>query len=343
MIETISLASIIKDSDLQMRVAMNEQAVADYADVIRNTPLGEAVPLPPVVLFRDKKKLYLVDGFHRHEGHVRAGAAEIQALIMDGTKRDAILYSVGANSDHGLRRTNDDKRKAVVTLLSDKEWSTWSDRDIARRASVSHTFVAGLRSQFDVTGNVASEKTYTTKHGTEAVMKTANIGKSPAINAAADRAEAKADERRRREEKQAENDKARDDAREALPDTIKSAETAKAEAIERRKALSANDADAADDRIAELEEANASLEAEVRRLSDENKLYSEMKAEFDAGGFAEVIAGKDEVIRGQKAIIEKESADKASWMRSSKRWEKRAKEAGWSDEAVIDLREVTHA
>lgn len=31
--------------------------------------------------------------------------------VLRGTKRDAILYSVGANSTHGLRRTNADKRR----------------------------------------------------------------------------------------------------------------------------------------------------------------------------------------------------------------------------------------
>lgn len=73
------------------------------------------------------------------------------------------LGRVGANASHGLRRTNDDKRRAVRTLLNDLEWLAWSDREVARACGVSHTFVAGQRSS--VTGNVSSERTYTTKHG----------------------------------------------------------------------------------------------------------------------------------------------------------------------------------
>lgn len=59
--------------------------------------------------------------------------------------RDAILFSVGVNSSHGLRRTNADKRRSVMRLLDDAEWSTWSDREIARRCGVSQPFVGNLR------------------------------------------------------------------------------------------------------------------------------------------------------------------------------------------------------
>ena len=49
------------------------------------------------------------------------GLTEIEAEIRDGTRRDAILYAVGANSDHGMKRSNRDKRNAVMTLLKDPE------------------------------------------------------------------------------------------------------------------------------------------------------------------------------------------------------------------------------
>lgn len=42
---------------------------------------------------------------------------------------------------------NADKRRAVETLLRDEEWSKWSDREVAKRAGVSHLFVANLRKQ----------------------------------------------------------------------------------------------------------------------------------------------------------------------------------------------------
>jgi hypothetical protein len=59
----------------------------------------------------------------------------------------------------------------------------WSDREIAKRAAVSHEFVRRLRPVPDVTVNVDSEaRTYTTKHGTVAKMNTAAIGKRSDAN-----------------------------------------------------------------------------------------------------------------------------------------------------------------
>jgi hypothetical protein len=73
------------------------------------------------------------------------GLSEILAEIRPGTERDALLFAISANTDHGLPRTNVDKRKAVMLLLADAEWSQWSDREIARRCQVSHPLVTTLR------------------------------------------------------------------------------------------------------------------------------------------------------------------------------------------------------
>jgi DNA-binding transcriptional regulator YiaG len=102
--------------------------------------------------------------------------------VRQGTRRDAVLFSVGANADHGLRRTNADKRRAVEVLLRDEEWKQWNDHEIGRQCNVSHHTVAKVREELypPVTRQMPSEKTYKTKHGTTAKMKTGNIGKSKA-------------------------------------------------------------------------------------------------------------------------------------------------------------------
>jgi hypothetical protein len=76
-----------------------------------------------------------------------------------------------------------------MRLLEDKEWSGWSDREIARRCQVDHKTVGKLRSTLtgdfpsnkslqSIDGDLSNqERTYTTKHGTQAKMNTANIGK----------------------------------------------------------------------------------------------------------------------------------------------------------------------
>jgi len=98
--------------------------------------------------------------------------------VREGGRRYAILFAVGANAAHGLKRSNRDKRTAVL-LLKDPEWSGWSDREIARRCTVSDRFVNGVRAA--LTPNIRSEpRTYTTKHGTTATMTVSNIGAKPA-------------------------------------------------------------------------------------------------------------------------------------------------------------------
>jgi hypothetical protein len=81
--------------------------------------------------------------------------------VRKGTRRDAILYAVGANEGHGLRRTPADKRKAVLTLLEDPEWSKWSNYQIAEACKVTPPFVLRLRreSLVTVTSDRASRQT----------------------------------------------------------------------------------------------------------------------------------------------------------------------------------------
>jgi hypothetical protein len=77
--------------------------------------------------------------------------------------RDAVLHSVGANATHGLRRTNEDKRRAVETLLNDEKWYLWSDRQIARQCQVSHSLVSKIRQE--LTGRNPSQSVRTGADG----------------------------------------------------------------------------------------------------------------------------------------------------------------------------------
>jgi hypothetical protein len=70
---------------------------------------------------------------------------KLLAEVRRGLKRDAVLYSVGANATNGQRRTNEDKRRAVLTLLNDPEWGKWSNSEVARRCAVEHHMVGALR------------------------------------------------------------------------------------------------------------------------------------------------------------------------------------------------------
>lgn len=136
----LDIDNIRIDGGTQSRIELVESVISEYAD---HLAAGET--FPPVVAFFDGADHWLADGFHRYFSHKKLGLLEIAADIRAGTRRDAVLFSVGANGQHGLRRTNFDKRKAVETLLKDAEWSKWSDREISRQCSVSHEFVRQTR------------------------------------------------------------------------------------------------------------------------------------------------------------------------------------------------------
>lgn len=155
--------------------------------------------------------------------------------------------------------------------------------------------------------------------------------------------EAKAKAKAEREANQAEHDRQREEARAALPDSIKSREQAKADAIAAQKNNGSPENPLSDglslqDRIDELEEAVRVLEAENADLKAENKLYGEMKVQYEKGGFDKVVAGRDEEIRVLQSRLYQESSDKASWMKSAKYWQAEAKRLGWSNgDFTVDL------
>lgn len=168
----LPINSIRIDGGTQPRASTDQGTVSDYRDALQ-----AGAKFPPVVVFHDGTDYWLADGFHRHAAHIMRALPEIDADVRQGTRRDAVLYSVGANSSHGLRRTNEDKRRAVLTLLRDDEWAKWSDREIARRAGVTHPYVSAIRSSLETVTSDAEPRTYTTKHGTTATMSVAKIGK----------------------------------------------------------------------------------------------------------------------------------------------------------------------
>src|SRR5690606_35298949 len=90
-VENLKLEQIRIDGGTQPRTELNEATVADYAEAIT-----EGAKFPPVTVFHDGADYWLADGFHRLFAHKKIGALDIEAEIRQGTKRDAVLHSVGA-------------------------------------------------------------------------------------------------------------------------------------------------------------------------------------------------------------------------------------------------------
>ena len=168
---------IRRDSGTQPRAAMDENTVNEYAEA-----MDEKAVFPPVTVFFDGE-FWLADGFHRLAAAEKAGKLKFIIEVRHGSKRDAILYAVGANATHGLRRSNEDKRRSIRLLLEDEEWFKWSDNRIAKQCGVAHPTVSKLRASLvkftSEDKNYQSERFYLNKHGSKSAMKVEKIGKAP--------------------------------------------------------------------------------------------------------------------------------------------------------------------
>ncbi|MEN1680310.1 MAG: ParB/RepB/Spo0J family partition protein [Planctomycetota bacterium] len=136
----IDITLIERDPELQSRVTTDDDTIEEYAEHLRS-----GKQLPDVIVFHDGLRYWLADGFHRVPAHVEAGLKVINATVLDGTRIQAAWYACGANTAHGLRRTNADKRRAVEQAL--KLRPDESDRSIAEHCGVSQTTVGKVRSQ----------------------------------------------------------------------------------------------------------------------------------------------------------------------------------------------------
>ena len=117
--------------DLQTRAALNEDTVSDYAEAMER---GER--FPAVTVFTDGAEYYLADGFHRVEALRRIGKKSVMAELQDGDYKAALLYALKANSTHGLRRTNADKRHALEMAWNAREHLFGGDPSDALLADV---------------------------------------------------------------------------------------------------------------------------------------------------------------------------------------------------------------
>lgn len=103
----LDLAAIRQDGGTQMREALSENIIVQYADFV-----GDGVQFPPVVVFYDGQDYWLADGFHRVKAHALAGQETIRADVRSGSRLNAVRYAIGANATNGKPRTSGDLARA---------------------------------------------------------------------------------------------------------------------------------------------------------------------------------------------------------------------------------------
>lgn len=170
--KTINIEAIRIDGKTQSRAEIHNDTVAEYVDALES-----GTTFPPIIVFFDGVDYWLGDGFHRVHAFRQAGRASINADVREGTQSDAQLFSYGVNTDHGLRRTNADKRKAVTGALQHPVSCKWSDNQIAKHCGVDHKTVSAVRTS--ILGNSQDAKLTerrVTRGGTTYTQNTENIG-----------------------------------------------------------------------------------------------------------------------------------------------------------------------
>lgn len=126
------IARIRRDGGMQSRSSIPAEWVKRYAEDMERGDI-----FPPVDVFHDGEHYWLANGYIRTGAAESLGLTEIEIKVHQGTKRDAQLFSFQANHDNGNPRTDADIDRAVEAMLTDPEWSKWSNREIARRCHTS--------------------------------------------------------------------------------------------------------------------------------------------------------------------------------------------------------------
>ena len=164
----IRLANVTVEADIQCRArSLDQHHVEDLA-----AALAAGAKLPPVVVYKTSDGLLLSEGFHRIEAYRRAGREFVPAEVREGTREDAKLNAMASNQGHGLKRTNEDKRRAASEVLKLKP--EWSDRRIAEHIGVSHEFIRQMREALSTVDNAPTHRE--TSDGRSYPAKRAKVG-----------------------------------------------------------------------------------------------------------------------------------------------------------------------
>jgi len=128
----VPLRAIKMPPEIQLRAALNEDAVERYNVILDH--------LPPVILIDTPDGLLLADGFHRIEAARRLGRTKVAGLIYRGEWPDVLERSATANVAHGVPLTREERHAAVsrLNLLRDRyQRGQWTMERIAREVGYS--------------------------------------------------------------------------------------------------------------------------------------------------------------------------------------------------------------
>lgn len=134
------------ETSIQTRYRLDQSVIGEYALAMK-----AGAKFPPVDVFSEKgsERFILVDGHHRLHAAHDAGRKKLACNVHSGDREAALRFALAANSDHGLRRSQADKRKAVLTALNQPEYEDLSLRDLSEICRVSHELVRNIKQEIN--------------------------------------------------------------------------------------------------------------------------------------------------------------------------------------------------
>jgi len=139
--QATDINQIICDERCQPRAILNNEAVQEYAAIYK-----EGGELPALEVVDVDGDLLLINGFHRLAGARQADLGFIRVVVVEEADIGrAAWLAAAANQKCGVRRSNLDKRQAVMLALQSDVGQEQSLRVIAEHVGVHHSTVADIK------------------------------------------------------------------------------------------------------------------------------------------------------------------------------------------------------
>jgi hypothetical protein len=160
-IKMLKLVDLNPSDKVQSRYETDSETVERYREIYES----KEDEFPPCIIFQEGDKYHVADGFQRIKALTKARLdkkVEYRTIACDvrqGTERDAIEYSLAANSRHGLKPNTRDKKRSVMMYWGlSPIHCKHSSNLVGKACGVSHTFVADYRA--DVLHNLPSTEIF---------------------------------------------------------------------------------------------------------------------------------------------------------------------------------------
>ncbi|MCL2117959.1 MAG: hypothetical protein FWH27_05980 [Planctomycetaceae bacterium] len=147
------IQSLTFDPDLQIRVKINDETIALYAEQMATEDDMKA--FPAVEIYYDGVKYWLADGHHRRAAAEKAGHGKIWAIVKSGTRADALWGAILGNSKQGFALTLEDRKRAI--MLATQQWPDRTNRVIAEALGCSEQSVRRYRPETSVAPDGATD------------------------------------------------------------------------------------------------------------------------------------------------------------------------------------------